>query len=52
MMRDKLRLRVGPGPQRLRRAAMQRLAAALQQTLVGGVLDEGVFERFLAVEGG
>jgi hypothetical protein len=44
MMRDQLRLRVGRGDERLRRAPMQRLPAVLEQALVGRVLDERVFE--------
>ena len=51
MMRDELGLRVGRGEQRLGRAAMQRLPAALQQALVGRVLDQRVLEAIGRVGG-
>jgi hypothetical protein len=44
MMRERLGLRRGRGQQRLGRAPVQRLAAALQETVVGGVLDQRVLE--------
>ena len=49
MMRERLGLRRGRGQQDFGRAAVQRLAAALQQAVVGGVLDQRVLEAIVRV---
>ena len=48
-MRERLCLRRGRGQQDLGRAAVQRLAAALQEAVVGGVLDQRVLEAIARV---
>src|ERR1700693_6396657 len=49
MMRERLGLRRGRGQQNLGRAPVQRLAAALQEAVVGGVLDQRVLEAIVRV---
>ena len=49
MMRERLGLRRGRGQQHLGGAPVQRLAAALQQAVVGGVLDQRVLEAIVGV---
>ena len=49
MMRERLGLRRGRGQQDLGGAAVQRLAAALQQAVVGGVLDQRMLEAIVRV---
>jgi hypothetical protein len=48
-MRERLGLRRWQGQQDLGRAPVQRLAAALQQAVVGGVLDQRVLEAIVRV---
>ena len=49
MMRERLGLRRGRGQQHLGGAPVQRLAAALQEAVVGGVLDQSVLEAIVGV---
>ena len=49
MMRERLGLRRGRGQQHFGRAPVKRLAAALQQAVVGGVLDQRVLEAIVGV---
>lgn len=49
MMRERLSLQRGRSQQKLGRAPVQRLAAALQQTVVGGILDQRVIEAIFGV---
>ena len=48
MMGDRFRLGVG-GAQRLGRAAVKRLSSALEQALVGRVLDQRVLEAIFSL---